>query len=62
MLLAEELYRREHGRSPASVSELVGTYLKSLPDDGSSDLDDGTTPTVDGSAPRAAHPVLGGEP
>jgi hypothetical protein len=26
---------------------LVGTYLKSLPDDGSADLDDELTPTVE---------------
>jgi hypothetical protein len=26
---------------------LVGTYLQSLPDDGSAELADGTTPTVE---------------
>jgi hypothetical protein len=44
--LAEEIYRRERGRRPASAHALVGTCLKSLPDDGSEDVDDGTAPTV----------------
>ncbi len=44
--LAEELYRRERGASPASDEALVGTYLKVLPEDGSAELDDGTAPTV----------------
>ena len=44
--LAEELYHREHGVLPSSEEALVGTYLKSLPDDGSADLADGTVPTV----------------
>jgi hypothetical protein len=47
MVLAEEIYRRERGRRPPSEDALVGTYLKSLPDDGSADLDDGTAPTVE---------------
>ena len=34
------------GALPPSEDALVGTYLKSLPDDGSADLDDGTMPTV----------------
>jgi hypothetical protein len=46
ILLAADLYRRERGRPPASDEVLVGTYLKSLPDDGMADLDDGTTPTI----------------
>ncbi len=46
-MLAEELYRREHGQLPASEQALVGTYLKNLPDDGTDDLDDGTTLTVE---------------
>jgi hypothetical protein len=50
ILLAEELYRRDHGRSPTSENDLVATYLPSLPDDGSAELDDGMTPTVDDSA------------
>ena len=32
---------------PPSEEALVGTYLKSLPDDGSADLADETTPTVE---------------
>jgi len=44
--LAGELYHRERGVHPSSEKELVGTYLKSLPDDGSAELEDGTTPTV----------------
>jgi hypothetical protein len=47
VMLAEEIYRREHGSRPSSEGALVGTYLKSLPDDGSADLDDGTAPTVE---------------
>jgi hypothetical protein len=44
--LAGELYHRERGVLPPSEDALVGTYLESLPDDGSAELDDGTTPTV----------------
>jgi hypothetical protein len=44
--LAQELYHRERGVSAPSEEALVGTYLKSLPDDGWADLDDGTAPTV----------------
>jgi hypothetical protein len=46
VLLAGALYHRERGGLPPSEDALVGTYLKSLPDDGSADLDDGTVPTV----------------
>jgi hypothetical protein len=46
VLLAEELYRRERGTLPPSDQALVGTYLETLPDDGSADAGDGTTPTV----------------
>ena len=46
-MLAEEIYRRERRSRPPSEDALVGTYLKSLPDDGSADLDDGTAPTVE---------------
>ena len=31
ILLATELYRRDHGREPESPQELVGPYLKRLP-------------------------------
>ena len=31
--LAEQLYRREHGAPPRSPRDLVGPYLKELPDD-----------------------------
>lgn len=47
VLLAGEIYRRERGAPPASDEDLVGTYLQRLPDDGSSDLADETTPTVE---------------
>jgi hypothetical protein len=47
MMLAEEIYHREHGALPPSEEALVGTYLKSLPDDGSADLADEMTPTVE---------------
>jgi hypothetical protein len=46
-MLATELYRRERGSLPSSDEALVGTYLKSLPDDRSPDVDDGTAPTVE---------------
>ena len=46
LTLAEGLYRREHGADPPSEQALVGTYLQSLPDDGSADLDQGNTPIV----------------
>jgi hypothetical protein len=46
IMLAEEIYHRERGSLPTSEKALVGTYLKSLPDDGSADVDDGTAPTV----------------
>jgi hypothetical protein len=55
--LAEELYRREHGRPPASEEALVGDYLKSLPDDGTADADDGSAITVED--PRLASPKEG---
>jgi hypothetical protein len=44
--LATEIYHRERGALPASNEALVGTYLKSLPDDGSADPANETTPTV----------------
>jgi hypothetical protein len=46
LLLAGELYYRERGTHAASDETLVGTYLTSLPDDGTVDLDDGTIGTV----------------
>ena len=47
VLLASELYHRERGTLPPSEDVLVGTYLESLPDDGSADLADEMTPTVE---------------
>jgi hypothetical protein len=47
VLLAGEIYRREHGAAPPSDEALVGTYLKSLPDDVPADLADETTPTIE---------------
>jgi hypothetical protein len=49
VLLAEELYHRERGSRPPSEEALVGPYLDHLPDDGSSELDDGTALRVDDS-------------
>ena len=46
LMLAGEIYRREHGNPAPSDRALVGTYLKSLPDDGSPEIGDDTTPTV----------------
>jgi hypothetical protein len=47
IMLATEIYRRERGAPPPTDDALVGTYLQSLPDDGSAELADGTTPTVE---------------
>src|SRR5262249_30199109 len=47
IMLATEIYHRERGSLPPSEEALVGTYLKSLPDDGSADLADETMPTVE---------------
>jgi hypothetical protein len=41
MLLAEALYRRDHGTPPPNDGALVGPYLDRLPDDGSDNLPDG---------------------
>jgi hypothetical protein len=46
VLLASELYKRDHGSLPASEALLVGPYLDRLADDGSSEVDDGTAATV----------------
>jgi hypothetical protein len=46
-MLATELYHRERGSFPPSDEALVGPYLKSLPDDGSAELADGMTLTVE---------------
>jgi hypothetical protein len=45
--LATEVYRRERGALPPSEKALVGTYLPSLPDDGSTDPADEKVPTVE---------------
>ena len=47
IMLATEIYRRERGAPPPTEDALVGTYLQGLPDDGSAELADGTTPTVE---------------
>jgi hypothetical protein len=47
IMLATELYHRERGSLPPSDEALVGTYLKSLPDDRSPDVDDATAPMVE---------------
>ena len=46
IMLATEIYRRERGGPPPFDEALVGTYLKSLPDDGSADRIDETVPIV----------------
>jgi hypothetical protein len=46
VLLAGELYKRDRGAPAPSEEALVGIYLERLPDDGSSELDDGTAPTI----------------
>jgi hypothetical protein len=47
IMLATEIYRRERVATPTSEEALVGTYLESLPDDGSADAPRETTPTVE---------------
>ncbi len=56
VLLARELYHRERGVLPPSEDALVGTYLKSLPDDALGELDDGTTPAISNSDVAAQTP------
>lgn len=38
ILLASELYRRDHKSEPPSDEAIIGPYLKELPDDGTGDL------------------------
>ena len=40
IMLATEIYRRERGAPPPTEDALVGTYLQSLPDDGTAELAD----------------------
>jgi hypothetical protein len=40
VVLARQLYRRDHGTAPPSDEALVGPYLESLPDDGVADAAD----------------------
>jgi hypothetical protein len=47
IMLATEIYRRERGAPPPTEAALVGTYLQSLPDDGTGELVDETTPVVE---------------
>jgi hypothetical protein len=56
VLLASDLYHRERATLPPSEDALVGTYLESLPDDGSAELGDETMPTVSDSASSAQPP------
>jgi hypothetical protein len=51
--LADELYKRDHGKPPASEADLVGSYLDHLPSDGSEELDDGRAQTVSDEKPAA---------
>jgi hypothetical protein len=54
VLLAGELYERDHGKPPPSDKALVGPYLDRLPNDGSDEVDDGTAPTVGDDKTAAA--------
>jgi hypothetical protein len=47
IMLATEIHHRERGSLPPSEEALVGTYLKSLPDDGSTDLAEEMAPIVE---------------
>jgi hypothetical protein len=51
--LAEQLYRRERGAMPKSPAELVGPYLKALPDGFDEDFDASKDPGVDPAGPPA---------
>jgi hypothetical protein len=46
VLLAGELYKRDHGKPASSDQMLVGPYLHELPADASAELDDGSAPTI----------------
>jgi hypothetical protein len=46
VLLAGELHKRDRGAPAASDQMPVGPYLNELPDDGSTELDDGSAPTI----------------
>ncbi len=48
VLLATELYRRDHGKDPPSPRALVGPYLQSLPDDGSDESQGEPSRAADG--------------
>ena len=52
VLLAGELYRRDHGADPPSDEALVGPYLKELPDDGPGEAERQATPDA-GETPSA---------
>ena len=54
--LAEQIWIRERGAPPPNLEALVGPYLERLPDDGSSELDDGTTPTLGGATTPSPTP------
>jgi hypothetical protein len=47
VMMATEIYRRERGALPPSEEALVGSYLQSLPDDGSPGPAGAQTPTVE---------------
>jgi hypothetical protein len=55
--LAGELYHRERGVLLPSENALVGTYLESLPDDGSAEAYDESTPTVPDARATAEPPA-----
>ena len=55
VLLAGELYERDHGTPASSDQMLVGPYLHELPADGSAELDDGSAPMIrEGDATASA--------
>jgi hypothetical protein len=56
--LAGALYHRERGALPPSEGALVGTYLESLPDDGSAESYDESTPTVPDERASAQPPAM----
>jgi hypothetical protein len=56
VLLATQLYRRDHGSDPPSEKALVGPYLKSLPDDGTGTDEAGPIDGGTRAVPESAGP------
>jgi hypothetical protein len=53
LILADELYKRDHGKPPTSEADLIGSYLDRLPSDGSEEVADGSAEIVSDEKPAA---------